>query len=123
MKPSQVASKLRKIATTIDNSKNPRRDLVAADLKRIIAATEIPRDIVFYIDGLEETQLDPTVDIGAVEDFIGDFVKALEEAGATVVDQEGETIEVEYSDPLSKVVDKFNERGKTFSWFKGIGRS
>jgi hypothetical protein len=38
MKPSEVAFKLRQIAAAIDNSRNPRRDLVARDLKRIIAA-------------------------------------------------------------------------------------
>jgi hypothetical protein len=38
MKPSQVASKLRQIAAAIDNSKNPRADLVARDLKRIIVS-------------------------------------------------------------------------------------
>jgi hypothetical protein len=40
MKPSQVASKLRQIAAAIDNSRNPRADLVARDLKRIVAAVE-----------------------------------------------------------------------------------
>lgn len=37
MKPSQVASTLRRIAMNIETSKNPRRDLVASDLKRILA--------------------------------------------------------------------------------------
>ena len=37
MKPVQVASKLRQIADIIDRSKNPRRNLVAADLKRIVS--------------------------------------------------------------------------------------
>jgi len=37
MKPSQVAAKLRQIASAIDNSNNPRKDLVAADLKRVIS--------------------------------------------------------------------------------------
>lgn len=40
MKPSRVTSKLRQIATALDNSKNPRRDLVAADLKKLITAVE-----------------------------------------------------------------------------------
>jgi len=40
MKPSQVASKLRQIAAAIDNSKNPRKDLVAADLHRVVTAIE-----------------------------------------------------------------------------------
>lgn len=38
MKPSQVSARLRQIAAAIDNSKNPRRDLVAADLRRIVVA-------------------------------------------------------------------------------------
>jgi len=41
MKPSQVAAKLRQIASAIDNSNNPRKDLVAADLKRVIAAVSV----------------------------------------------------------------------------------
>jgi hypothetical protein len=40
MKPAQIASKLRQIATAIDNSKNPCRDLVEQDLRRVIAAVE-----------------------------------------------------------------------------------
>lgn len=42
MKPSQVAYKLRQIAGVIDKSKNPRRDLVAADLKQIVAILMSP---------------------------------------------------------------------------------
>jgi hypothetical protein len=37
MKPSQVSASLRRIATAIDKSKNPKRELVARDLKRAIA--------------------------------------------------------------------------------------
>lgn len=37
MKPSQLARSLRIIAAKIENSKNPRRDLVVADLKRVMA--------------------------------------------------------------------------------------
>jgi hypothetical protein len=52
MKPAQVAEYLRHTATKIDNSKNPDRSLVAAELRRILAAmvvnltevTEIPQD-------------------------------------------------------------------------------
>lgn len=40
MKPSQLARSLRHIAAKIENSKKPRRDLVAKDLKRVIAAVE-----------------------------------------------------------------------------------
>jgi len=38
MNPNQVAKALRQIATKIDNSKSPNRELVARDLKRILAA-------------------------------------------------------------------------------------
>ena len=38
MKPSQLASQLRRIAAAIDNSKNPDRTLVAKDLKKVLAA-------------------------------------------------------------------------------------
>lgn len=40
MKPSQVSTKLRQIAAAIDNSENPCRDLVAADLRRIVASVD-----------------------------------------------------------------------------------
>ena len=42
MKPSQLAAKLRQIATTIDNSKQPDRTLVARDLKKVLAAVNAP---------------------------------------------------------------------------------
>ena len=37
MKPSQVSASLRRIASKIEASKNPDRNLVARDLKRIVA--------------------------------------------------------------------------------------
>jgi hypothetical protein len=37
MKPSEVSVKLRQIATAIDNSNNPRRDLVARDLGLLVS--------------------------------------------------------------------------------------
>jgi hypothetical protein len=40
MKPSQLAAKLRQIATTIDNSKQPDRAFVARDLKRVLAGMD-----------------------------------------------------------------------------------
>lgn len=40
MKPSEVSIKLRQIATAIDNSSNPKRNLVIADLKAVIAAID-----------------------------------------------------------------------------------
>ena len=42
MKPSQLASQLRRIAAGIDNSKNPSRRLVTQDIKRILVAV-VPR--------------------------------------------------------------------------------
>lgn len=38
MKPSQLASRLRRIASAIDNSKNPNRNLVAKDIRRVLLA-------------------------------------------------------------------------------------
>jgi hypothetical protein len=37
VKPSEVSAKLRQIAATIDRSRNPRRDLVASDIRKIVA--------------------------------------------------------------------------------------
>ena len=42
MKPSIVTSKLRQIASTIENSHKPNRHLVAGDLQRIVAALQFP---------------------------------------------------------------------------------
>ena len=38
MKPHQVATKLRRIAAIIENSKNPHKGLVSRDLRRVLAA-------------------------------------------------------------------------------------
>jgi len=38
MKPSEVSTKLRQIASAIDKSQKPQRDLVAADLKKVAIA-------------------------------------------------------------------------------------
>lgn len=40
MKPSEVSTKLRQIATAINNSTNPRSDLVVKDLRRILASIQ-----------------------------------------------------------------------------------
>jgi len=40
MKPSQLASQLRRIAAAIDNSKQPDRVLVARDLKKVLAVLQ-----------------------------------------------------------------------------------
>ena len=40
MKPVQVTHELRQIATALENSKNPRKDLVLQDLKRIAIMLE-----------------------------------------------------------------------------------
>jgi len=42
MKPNSVASRLRQIATKIENSKSPRRDLVAEDLQEVLQKLETP---------------------------------------------------------------------------------
>ena len=44
MKPSQVATSLRHIAATIDNSKQPDRALVAKALTRVLATVQLAAD-------------------------------------------------------------------------------
>lgn len=44
MKPSEVSSILRRIASAIDKSKNPKRELVARDLKRVLAVLDETSD-------------------------------------------------------------------------------
>jgi hypothetical protein len=58
MKPSQVAHKLRQIATAIDNSRSPRRDLVAADLKQIIGSMQFEAGIMDWFKSDEEFKKD-----------------------------------------------------------------
>jgi hypothetical protein len=47
MKPSQVISKLRQIATIIENSKRPDKLLVAKDLKQVINRMAADGDVYF----------------------------------------------------------------------------
>jgi hypothetical protein len=42
MKPSQLASQLRRIAAAIDNSKNPDRNLISRDLKKVLYTISSP---------------------------------------------------------------------------------
>jgi hypothetical protein len=46
MKPSQLASQLRRIASAIDNSKKPDRTLVAKELKSVLAAVAKPAKLI-----------------------------------------------------------------------------
>ncbi len=46
MKPSQTASRLRQIATAVNDSKSPRRDLVVADLKRVLSSIRVSARLV-----------------------------------------------------------------------------
>lgn len=58
MTPSQLSVQLRHIAAKISNSKSPRRDLVAKDLKRIlIALDESPVGSQFLVTFLDDTAL------------------------------------------------------------------
>jgi len=40
VKPSDVANRLRQIAAAIDNSKSPKRELVAEDLQEVLSVLE-----------------------------------------------------------------------------------
>lgn len=68
MKPSQVSTKLRQIAAAIDNSKNPRRDLVAADLKRVIIAVDdkYPVEDSESFEGMTEASVEDMQRLGYV---------------------------------------------------------
>lgn len=44
MEPNKVASALRTIASKIDSSSNPKKELVAADIKRIVAGLQLSAD-------------------------------------------------------------------------------
>jgi len=51
MRPDQMAEALRQIATKIDNSKAPKRKLIARDLKRIIVGTNLEQFCLHGTDG------------------------------------------------------------------------
>jgi hypothetical protein len=60
MKPSQLASQLRRIASKIDNSKSPDRTLVARDLKKILAGLTVSSTIPIITDNAGSTiDVDP----------------------------------------------------------------
>jgi len=48
MKPSQLASQLRRIASKIDASKNPDRTLVAKDLKKVLSSLKTGTSSIVY---------------------------------------------------------------------------
>ena len=67
MQPSQVSSTLRKIATKIDNSVNPKRELLVKDIKKVITAMEqstneekavLKRMLFNLLDGLNISKYD-----------------------------------------------------------------
>jgi len=71
MNPHQLSTSLRHIASKIENSKNPQRDLVIADLKKIIAgiddtvSTPIRVTINTVVD-IPQEQLDHITDFDLV---------------------------------------------------------
>ena len=50
MRPSEVSSTLRRIATKIDNSENPKREFVAQDLRRVIMAMDQKQAFLIITD-------------------------------------------------------------------------
>jgi len=94
MKPSQVASKLRRIAAAIDNSKNPRPDLVAADLRRIVA--NMPPDAILKSIGdvggmaemirMVEKRQDP--DASNPDEFFHQFIWAYAEDADSLTEKQ-----------------------------------
>lgn len=107
MKPSQVASKLRQIATAIDNSKSPRVDLVVEDLKRIAGGIDAP------------DPFDPTAAEGHASGSDYDLnIKFLQEAGDDIFDR-GYTYEVKGTakgNPIDGQVVIFIEDGEYSGW-------
>ena len=72
MKPSETSNVLRQIAAAIDNSKQPDKRLVVADLKKVIANMEAV--------GQQEQVAIPKSDAGKgmLKKFLEDAQKALE---------------------------------------------
>jgi hypothetical protein len=88
MNPDQLSSLLRQIAAKIDNSRQPSRELVAADLRRVIAGLRTsvslnPEDV----KGLEETvqKLGKLISSGSASDEeIAAAIDKLQEVRNTV---------------------------------------
>lgn len=89
MKPSEVSNILRKIAAKIDNSENPKRTLVAKDLRRIIIAIKVKPDLIKL--ALEKCfnvlkQTEPTGEVIGIGEGVPFFDRLLNnyEFGATL---------------------------------------
>jgi len=89
MKPSQLASQLRRIASAIDNSKNPDRTLVARDLKKILSAVTADQAFIHMnIDLNEHPDLDPDGSSSVA------FQNAVESIGGLIENWEGEWLDI-----------------------------
>jgi hypothetical protein len=94
MKPSHVSNELRRIASKIEKSENPRRDLVLRDIRNILAAVE-------YV--VEKDPLNTPVDVLArAAQAVG---LSYEEAENAIADlrEPGEPDPILYEDVLEKL--------------------
>jgi hypothetical protein len=110
MDPNQLAQNLRRIASKIDNSKSPKRELVARDLKRIISAMN---DVYWIKNGRKEHEDDLKLLQKNLEELGADWVPSTSEDA----DERGESdwtvdLEKEYA-KLSKMI-KIYDYGNAF---------
>ena len=80
MKPSQLASQLRRIASAIDNSKSPDRTLVARDLKKVLQSIN-GRIAGDYFPNGERFTIVPSSGVYKSEFFAGPVSYKLENVG------------------------------------------
>ena len=106
MKPSQLASQLRRIAAAIDNSKKPDRTLVARDLKKVLAGlTPDTRRIassVFYSikdDIIRDLDLYRKLTRMSHGELETEFQNIIRSIGADVTDWESSSLIIESNDP------------------------
>jgi hypothetical protein len=107
MKPSQLASQLRRIASAIDNSKQPDRTLVARDLKKVLAGISHSSKIV--INSYSNIAI-------RTPDVRGQLKKWLMELSGEVMGVDGETVTAENIDSQLSSVDD-DMIGETFDGF------
>jgi hypothetical protein len=116
MSPDQLSSLLRQIAAKIDSSRQPSRELVAADLRRVVAGLHAP--VLLNpedVKGLEETmqKLGELVSSGSASDEeIAAAIDKLQEVRSTVKRQRIK----EQLDPNAPYVKPKSVHDKPLRW-------
>jgi hypothetical protein len=95
MKPSEVSNILRRIATKIDNSKNPKRTFVAEDLRKVIMAVQPLKTII--LDASANIGYSDPHPVDDNEEFSEEVERIFHKAGVTHIDWTDDGVELQFS--------------------------